>query len=140
MARSALRYRIVVWARSDQYSCRELPILRRLSLSTLSHAGQRYIPTLIDSFYVDGPNRRHLHLVMDAVGPTASLVQGHCEEDHLTHQLARVVPRQLMLAGDYLHQCGVAHGGILLGLTLRVLAYHIRQISIRAIYCFAIQV
>ncbi|KAF8474634.1 kinase-like domain-containing protein [Kalaharituber pfeilii] len=107
--------KIVVADQSEEHSSRELRILRHLSCSTLSHAGKRYIPTLIDSFYLDGPNGRHLCLVMDVVGPIASFVGERCKGERLTAKLTRMVSRQLMLAVDYLHECGVAHGDIHVG-------------------------
>ena len=78
----------------------------------MEHPGRKYIPTLKDHFYVDGPNGRHLCLVMDVAGPSVFCVQEHCEVCRLTTKLVRKVSKQVMLAVDYLHQCGIAHGGV----------------------------
>ncbi|KAF8465285.1 kinase-like domain-containing protein [Kalaharituber pfeilii] len=107
--------KVIVAQQSDEHSSRELRILRHLSRSTRSHAGKRYIPTLIDNFYLHGPNGRHLCLVMDVVGPTASFFQEQSKWGRSTPKLAQMASRQLMLAVDYLHQCGVAHGDIHVG-------------------------
>ena len=91
----------------------ELRILTHLTESPLQHPGKRHIPTLIDHFYVEGPNGLHLCLVTDVFGPTAWDVQygltddGVCMPPKITHLMSR----QLLLAVDYLHQCGIAHGG-----------------------------
>ena len=106
--------KILAADQSSEGSCRELRILSYLSGITpaMEHPGRRYIPTLRDHFYVDGPNGRHLCLVTDVVGPTVSCVQDHCEVRRLTTKLVRKVSKQVMLAVDYLHQCGLAHGGV----------------------------
>jgi len=108
--------KILTADQSDEDSCRELRILSHLSRVSWSmeHPGRNYIPTLKDHFYVHGPNGCHLCLLMDVVGPTVSFVQEHCEGYRLTAKLAHEASKQLLLAVDYLHQCGLAHGGVLL--------------------------
>ena len=105
--------KILAADQSDEASCRELRILRHLSElnSHSNHPGKKYLPTLKDHFYVHGPNGRHLALVMDVVGPTVSYVQEHCNGNCLTRKLALMASKQVMLAVDYLHECGIAHGG-----------------------------
>jgi serine/threonine protein kinase len=48
------------------------------------------------------------------LGPEVSSVADRCKNYRLGGDLARSVSRQLLLAVDYLHSAGVAHGGELL--------------------------
>ncbi|KAF8416387.1 kinase-like domain-containing protein [Tirmania nivea] len=106
--------KILLADQSNEHSCRELHILTHLSGTALpmEHPGRRYVSTLKDYFYVVGPNGRHLCLVMDVVGPPASFVKDHCEVYRLSPKLAREASKQVLLAVDYLHECGVTHGDI----------------------------
>lgn len=72
-----------------------------------NHPGRRYVLNLLDSFYVTGPNGRHLCLVLEAVGPKALCVAQKSKNDRVCGPLARTVSKQLLLAVDFLHQCGV---------------------------------
>lgn len=105
--------KVLAAKQSGEDSYRELRILNHLSGMTpaMEHPGRRYISTLKDHFYVDGPNGRHLCLVMDVIGPTVFFVLEHRKDFRLPAKLAREVSKQLMLAVDHLHQCGIAHGG-----------------------------
>jgi len=105
--------KILAADKSDEASCRELRILRHLAeLNThTNHPGKKYLPTLKDHFYIHGPNGRHLALVTDVVGPTVSRVQERSNVNCLPRELAFMASKQVLLAVDYLHECGIAHGG-----------------------------
>lgn len=76
-----------------------------------NHPGRKHVSHLLDSFYHEGPNGRHLCVVLEWLGPKVSSVAERCPNYRLDGNLARRVSRQLLLAVDYLHSCGVAHGG-----------------------------
>ncbi|KAF8465508.1 kinase-like domain-containing protein [Kalaharituber pfeilii] len=109
--------KILVADQSDEKSCRELQILEhlRLNTSTFQHPGRKHIASLIDFFYINGPNGRHLALVLEPIGPMTTLVKEYYNGERLPGKLAREVSRQLLLAVDYLHQSNVAHGDIHMG-------------------------
>lgn len=79
-----------------------------------NHPGSKHIPRLIDSFHHEGPNGRHLCVVTELLGPKVSSVMEKCTNYRLDGHLVRRVSRQLLLVVDYLHSCGVAHGGMFL--------------------------
>ncbi|TFK65632.1 kinase-like protein [Pluteus cervinus] len=104
--------KIVVAGTSDALN-REFQVLKHLKESgDSSHPGYKHVLHLRDSFHVDGPNGRHLCVVMDLLGPKISSITDRCINYRLNGQLARQVSQQLVLAVDYLHKTGVAHGDI----------------------------
>jgi serine/threonine protein kinase len=105
----------VVVARQSDKTHRELRILQTLKeRGDPNHPGCKHVSHLLDSFYLKGPNGRHLCIVLDPLGPEVSSVADRCKNYRLGGDLARSVSRQLLLAVDYLHSAGVAHGGELL--------------------------
>jgi serine/threonine protein kinase len=102
--------KVVVANKSDETS-RELEILRALKeRGDITHPGRKHVTQLIDSFYHDGPNGRHLCLVLGLLGPKASSINDECPQYRLDGVVARSASRQLLLAVDYLHSAGIAHG------------------------------
>ena len=86
----------------------ELCILKHLNHSSdNTHPGNKHIVHLLDHFYIDGPNGRHLCLIFDVLGPTvATLAQRH----RLDGCLGRDISMQVLVAVDYLHSLGIVHG------------------------------
>ncbi|KAK3896577.1 protein kinase dsk1 [Staphylotrichum tortipilum] len=104
--------KVVVANKSDETS-RELEILRALKeRGDPTHPGRKHITQLIDCFHHDGPNGRHLCLVLGLLGPKASSINDECPQYRLDGLVARSVSRQLLLAVDYLYSAGIAHGDI----------------------------
>ncbi|CAI6230404.1 unnamed protein product [Periconia digitata] len=107
--------KVVVADRSNSEKA-ELGILEHIEAkSDGQHPGRKHISRLLDSFYHDGPNGKHLCIVSELLGPKISTVAEKCTNYRLDSKLARQVSRQLLLAVDYLHSCGVAHGDIHMG-------------------------
>lgn len=79
--------------------------------SDASHPGYKHIIHLLDFFYHVGPNGRHLCLVFNVLGPSMSYFANYGPNFRLDGPLARNVSAQLLLAVDYLHSYGIAHGG-----------------------------
>ena len=94
----------------------ELRILKYLNESNDStHPGKKHVVHLLDSFYYDGPNGRHLCLIFDVIGqPLFSLMA-----TRLNGRVARNISTQVLLAVDYLHSSRIVHGGEFFELTLR---------------------
>jgi serine/threonine-protein kinase SRPK3 len=97
--------------RSDE-TTRELVILQVLKeRANVAHPGHKHVSDFIESFHHEGPNGRHLCVVMGLLGPQVSSLAENSPECRLDGSLARSISRQLLLAVDYLHSVGVAHGG-----------------------------
>ncbi|KAK4672134.1 hypothetical protein QC763_100420 [Podospora pseudopauciseta] len=107
--------KVVTADKSDETSC-ELSILQALKeRGDVNHPGHNHVSHLVESFHIQGPNGRHLCAVQDLLGPTTSSVTDRCPNYRLEGNLARSISRQLLLAVDYLHSAGVAHGDIHMG-------------------------
>ena len=52
--------------------CAELKMLHHFENSATTHPGRKYIASLIDSFWIEGPNGSHLCLVSTVAGPDIS--------------------------------------------------------------------
>ncbi len=70
-----------------------------------------HIPQLFDQFIIDGTNGRHRCLAMEVAGCSIA----HLREDdaHLafSSEAVRSIVAQLAMSVQYLHSCGVCHGG-----------------------------
>ena len=97
--------KIVVAQKSEELN-RELQIL-----TYLKHPGYKHVIRLLDSFYHDGFNGRHLCLVFDVLGPTLSSMAERGPHHRLDGSLARDVSAQVLLAVNYLHSSGIVHAG-----------------------------
>ncbi|KAF2110989.1 kinase-like domain-containing protein [Lophiotrema nucula] len=107
--------KVVVANKSDAQHG-ELEILDHIKANgDPQHPGRKHIMQLMESFHHDGPNGRHLCVVSELLGPKTTTVAEKCQNHRLGSRLARRVSQQLLLAVDYLHSCGVAHGDIHMG-------------------------
>ena len=90
----------------------ELEILHHLQANSLhSHPGHSSVAQLLDSFFHEGPNGRHLCVVLELLGPKVSWVAEKSQNYRLGADLARRVSGHVTEAVAYLHSCGVVHGG-----------------------------
>ncbi|KAL6806353.1 kinase-like domain-containing protein [Trichoderma sp. SZMC 28013] len=107
--------KIVVAQQSHNHNG-ELQILQTITRAgDPTHPGHKHVSHLLDSFYHEGPNGRHLCIVLELLGPKISSVVNRQPNYRLYGRLARRVSSQLLLAVDYIRSCGVAHGDIHLG-------------------------
>jgi serine/threonine protein kinase len=102
----------VVVADKSEVENGELEILQYIRANgDPEHPGRNHILPLLDSFKHTGPNGQHLCVVLELLGAKTSTVAEKCPNYRLDGNLARRVSEQLLLAVDYLHSCGIAHGG-----------------------------
>lgn len=102
-------------AEADSSANRELAILQHLkSHDDPQHPGHKHVQQLLDSFYIQGPNGKHLCIVWELMGPSLSAVADTLPARRLDTKLALKFIEQLLQAVDYIHSCGVVHGGKLL--------------------------
>ncbi|KKP02031.1 CMGC/SRPK protein kinase [Trichoderma harzianum] len=107
--------KIVVAEQSHNHNG-ELQILQTITRTgDPTHPGHKHVSHLLDSFYHQGPNGRHLCIVLELLGPKVSSVVNRRPNYRLDGRLARRISSQLLLAVDYIRSCGVVHGDIHLG-------------------------
>ncbi len=103
--------KIVVASLSDKQN-HELEILEHLHANDLpSHPGRSGVTQLLDSFFHEGPNGRHLCVVLELLGPSVSWVGEKSKSYRLTADFARRVSGRIVEAVAYLHSRGIVHGG-----------------------------
>ncbi|KAF2795404.1 kinase-like protein [Melanomma pulvis-pyrius CBS 109.77] len=89
---------------------KELRILQFIQENTTQHPGHKYLPKLLDYFYQDGPGGKNLFLVLELLGPPASILFRYLPKSSISS--CRQISRQLLLAIDCLHSHGIVHGDI----------------------------
>ena len=89
----------------------ELEVSHRLEKGDFTHPGRQFTTALLDEFVVESPNGKHQCYVTDVAGPALTHPKG-ATYDNLKD--ARVLVAQVYKAIQYIHSCGVIHGGELL--------------------------
>ncbi|KAJ5047228.1 uncharacterized protein L3040_003068 [Drepanopeziza brunnea f. sp. 'multigermtubi'] len=93
--------------------CPEVEILRRLKKSE-DHKGKAYVMSLLDHFWIDGPNGRHLCVVSEVGGPSIKQFNNCPGFASGTRRLKGVVARKVALQAAeglaYIHSTGIVHG------------------------------
>ncbi len=100
--------KIVVAEHSE--STGEKSVLSHSALSNLAASGAQFVAEHHRQFILDGPNGRHLCLVLPVLGPSMSELSYHFN-CRLTPQFARTVAYQATRAVADLHSQGLCHGG-----------------------------
>lgn len=110
---------------------RESTVLQ--TLATAAHdanqPGYQYLMMMKDFFEITGPNGRHECLVLELLGPSvADYLDAHSYDERLPGELAKRVVKQTLLGLAFLHERGIAHGGmlpILLTVTVPIISIHL---------------
>lgn len=91
----------------------ESKVLRALGSGPSNHHGRNYVPTLFNEFAIDGPNGRHRCIVSEAVGCSVAQSKDASTTWKFSANVARAISAQVLLGADYVHSCGIVHGGML---------------------------
>lgn len=91
--------------------CSELKMLQHFKNTTSTHPGRQYIATLLDSFWIDGPNGSHLCLVSPVAGPAISEYSRTQPHGRLRVDVAQKIALQATQGLAFLHSIDVGHGG-----------------------------
>ncbi|KAI1840295.1 hypothetical protein JX266_013514 [Neoarthrinium moseri] len=97
---------------NEETPIHEREILIRLRETDKSHAGYKYICHLVDDFEHKGPNGNHVCLVFELMGETLDSFRVWFAKHMLPNVLMRKFTAQLLMALDYVHDCGVIHTDI----------------------------
>ncbi|KAK2626922.1 hypothetical protein QTJ16_004097 [Diplocarpon rosae] len=116
LGRDTLRQRYValkILAARLSRDCPEVEILRRLKQSE-DHEGKPFVMSLLDHFWIDGPNGKHLCVVSEVGGPSIKQFNECPGFTSGTRRLRGVVARKVALQAikglAYIHSTGTIHG------------------------------
>ncbi|CZT02211.1 related to dis1-suppressing protein kinase dsk1 [Rhynchosporium agropyri] len=116
LARDTTRERYValkILAARLSRDCPEVEILRRLKRSE-DHEGKPYVMSMLDHFWIEGPNGSHLCVVSEVGGPSIKQFND-CPgftsgSRRLRGDVARKVALQSTEGLAYIHSTGIVHG------------------------------
>lgn len=90
----------------------ELNMYKYMQQSSTGHPGRDVIRTLLDTFYIDGPEGKHRCLVHPPLWESVLAFLRRNPVERLPSPVIAVVLHRLFLALDYLHtECHIAHTG-----------------------------
>jgi serine/threonine protein kinase len=117
LARDVVRNRYValkILAARVSRDCPEVEILRRLRLGA-EIKGKAYVMSMLDHFWITGPNGKHLCVVSRVAGPSIKQFNDCPGESsgsrRLRARIARKVALQVTQGLSYIHSTGTVHGG-----------------------------
>jgi len=100
---------------SIRQNFKELGFLQKLAKEPTSHPDQDCVVSLLDNFTIEGPNGRHVCLVLQISGPSITSLNyspgAVARSRRLRAQLALRVAKQTVQALDFVHSQGFCHGG-----------------------------
>ncbi|EPE32977.1 Protein kinase-like (PK-like) [Glarea lozoyensis ATCC 20868] len=105
-----------ILAASSQQESKELGVLQKLVEPSTDHPGQNSVLSLLNNFVIEGPNGRHLCLVVQVAGPSIAALNyspgAVAGSRRLRPELAVKVANQTVQALDFVHSQGFCHGDV----------------------------
>lgn len=96
-----------------QHVDNELNMYRFMEQSPTTHPGREVIRTLLDTFYIEGPQDKHRCLVHPPLWESVLAFLRRNPVERLPSAVIAVVLHRLFLALDFLHtECKIAHAGL----------------------------
>jgi serine/threonine protein kinase len=90
----------------------EADVLRHIQKNGSALSGSEFIPQLIDEFDHTGPNGVHRCIISEVLGPPLSSdIEDLYPDEEYPIDIAKRITSQVARGVQYLHSCGVVHGG-----------------------------
>ncbi|KAL4791518.1 kinase domain-containing protein [Aspergillus venezuelensis] len=102
--------KIVIAGKSQE--SREGGILCLLAKGDPNCVGRQFNPPLLDEFFFDGPNGKHLCLVQEAAGYNVAASKENGSSCMFPRDAARSIAAQLIIGLCYLHKNDICHGDL----------------------------
>ncbi|KAL6302252.1 kinase-like protein [Sparassis latifolia] len=91
----------------------ELEYLLRIHNEPTQHPGRVHVIDLLDHFYIEGPNGKHLCLVTELLSENVYSFSTNWKDERMPIPLVKRITRQVILGIDYLHNaCDIIHTDI----------------------------
>lgn len=95
---------------NDKSGWDEPGIMRDLRAKNPESPGYRHIVQLLDEFVIEGPNGKHITLVVEAMDVSVFDVYRRMR-DPMPLPLVKRVAKHTLLALQYMHECNIIHTG-----------------------------
>lgn len=89
----------------------ELEILQHLQRFKNNYNGHQYISALENSFEHEGPNGKHVCLILNVMAESLSSFPSWFDEEQIPVPLVKRFVSQILQAIEFAHSCGVIHTG-----------------------------
>ncbi|RMD45051.1 hypothetical protein DV735_g99, partial [Chaetothyriales sp. CBS 134920] len=93
--------KVLVASESSKPKPTEADIIRQLQSVDTSHPGQLFIPKLLDTFSIEGPNGQHTCLVQEAAGCNIATSKEDAGNFMFPAETARSIAAQLIMATEH---------------------------------------
>ncbi len=100
----------ILAANHSNEDCNELRVQKHLLKAAQAGHKLSSVALLLDQFWIDGPNGRHLCLTYEAAGPSLSMVRRN--EIKLSPEAARSIALQMAQGLQELHDAGAVYGDL----------------------------
>jgi serine/threonine-protein kinase SRPK3 len=98
-------------------SSSESSLLSRLASGGAEQLGRTKVATLLDEFFIVGPNSQHRCIVTDVTGCSIARSKEASMTWMFPVDVTRSIAAQTLQALAYTHSCGMVHGSRLSGFT-----------------------
>ena len=93
-------------------SMSEVDVMPHVQRNGSALSGREFVVQLIDEFEYTGPNGIHCCIISEVLGPLLSLdIKELYPSEEYPISLAKRIVAQITRGLEYLHHCGVVHGG-----------------------------
>lgn len=91
----------------------EVRVLKYLMQCPQNYPGSKNVVKLLDHFTIHASSKVYMGLVLEVMGQNAFSVMKMSSHGKLSFDNGCVASRQVAMGLEYLHRCGIGHGGLI---------------------------